>query len=362
MDTGFAGVRARSGSILLDFTYKGERCRETLRIKPTKTAMKEASRKREAILYEIAMGSFDYAKHFPSSPRAKKFSKSYGDSITIETALKEWLKKAERHCQLSTIRGYNSVVYHHLIPAFGQLKLTELTAMHVEDWLDTINVSNKRINNILSPLRLVFKDAFFDQVIDKNPLERVRFLSVEQREPMPFTLSEIDRILGNLKGQHKNLIQFAFFSGLRTSELIGLRWEDIDLSSNRIFVRVAIVGRREKTTKTASGKRTVDLLPQAREALDNQFQYTQGNIRVFNDDKTDQPWLCDQAIRKRVWMPALKAAGIKYRNPYQTRHTFASMLLSQGKNPSWLAEQMGHKDWGMLRKVYGRWLPNDQVG
>jgi integrase len=54
--------------------------------------------------------------------------------------------------------------------------------------------------------------------------------------------------------------------------------------------------------------------------------------------------------------PALQRANDKYRTPYQTRHTFASMLLSRGENPLWVAEQMGHKDWGMIRKVYGRWI------
>lgn len=359
MDSGFTGVRSRGNSILLDFTYQGERCRETLRIKPTKTTLKEASRKREAILFEIAMGTFDYLNHFPASAKAKKYSKQLGQSIAIEQALKDWLKKAERHCQLSTIRGYNSAVYHHLIPTFGHLKLTELAASHIEDWLDTLSISNKRINNVLSPLRLVFKDAYFDQLIDKNPLDRVRFLPVEQREPNPFTPQEIIRVLHQLQGQARNLFQFAFYTGLRTSELIGLRWEDIDLPNDRFYVRVAIVGRREKTTKTISGRRTVELNTQAIEALNNQQSFTEGSHRIFHDDKTGQAWQCDQAIRKRLWIPALRAAGLDYRNPYQTRHTFASMMLSQGKNPLWVAEQMGHKDWGMIRKVYGRWIPNN---
>ena len=64
----------------------------------------------------------------------------------------------------------------------------------------------------------------------------------------------------------------------------------------------------------------------------------------------------DQAIRKVVWTPALQRANVKYRTPYQTRHTFASMLLSRGENPLWVANQMGHKDWGMIRKTYGRWI------
>lgn len=358
MDTRSPGIRVRGNSVLIDFTYSGVRCRETLRVTPTKSVLKEAFRKREAILHEIAMGTFDYANHFPNSSKVGQFSKKYGQILTIEQALKEWLGRARRRIQTSTYKGYSSAIYHHLIPSFGHLRISELTPRHIESWLDTLVITNKRINNILSPLRLVYKDAYHDELISKNPLERVRFLPVDQREPKPFSYSEIDSILAQLSGQSKNLIKFAFWSGLRTSELIALRWEDVDLAANRFYVRIALVSGKEKTTKTSSGLRTVDLNDQTSEVLRSQLQYTAGSSRVFYDEKTAEPWRGDQAIRKRLWIPALKAAGVDYRNPYQTRHTFASMMLSQGKNPLWVATQMGHKDWGMIRKVYGRWIPN----
>ncbi|MBV1789026.1 site-specific integrase [Marinobacterium sp. D7] len=344
---------------MLDFSYMGQRCRETLRVKPTKTAIKEASRKREAILYEIAMGTFDYAQHFPTSKNALKFGKNKGALVTIEEQLKQWINKAEKRCQYSTIRDYNSSIYYHLIPAFGHLTLDEFNVSHVYDWLDELSISNKRINNVLGPLRQALQDAFYDGLISQNPMDRFRYLSPETREPQPFNLDEIDRILAQLDGQSRNLIQFAFWSGLRTSELIALRWQDVDLAGSRIHIRRAIVRRREKSTKTVSGLRSVDLQPGAREALEAQFPNTGKLTRVFHDPTTNKPWAGDHIIRKRVWMPALKAAGVSYRNPYQTRHTFASFHLSQGKNPLWVAQQMGHKDWGMIRKTYGRWIPQE---
>ena len=90
------GIRARGNSIVLDFTYQGQRCRETIKAKPTKTLIKEVARKREAILYEISMGSFNYEKHFPDSKNALKFSNNKGSLISVETALKEWLQKARK--------------------------------------------------------------------------------------------------------------------------------------------------------------------------------------------------------------------------------------------------------------------------
>lgn len=187
-------------------------------------------------------------------------------------------------------------------------------------------------------------------------MDRFRYLSPETREPQPFTPDEIDKIPAHLDGQCRNMIQFAFWSGLRTSELIALRWQDVDLESERVHIRNAIVRQREKSTKTVSGLRTIELQPRAHEALTSQLQINPKSERVFHDPTTNSPWLGDHIIRKRVWTPALEAAGVAYRNPYQTRHTFTSMLLSDGKNPLWVAQQMGHKDWGMIRKTYGRWV------
>ncbi len=103
------------------------------------------------------------------------------------------------------------------------------------------------------------------------------------------------------------------------------------------------------------------LQPQAREALLDQLSYTEKlKETVFHNPRHNQPWKDDQAIRKTVWIPALERAGIKYRNPYQTRHTFASTLLSRGEHHMQVAEEMGHKDWGQIRKSYGRYIPQKQ--
>jgi integrase len=217
-------------------------------------------------------------------------------------------------------------------------------------------ISNKRKNNILIPLRQVYADLYADEVIDRNPLDRIKNLPVDTREPEPFNPDETARILAQLQGQERNLIQFAFWSGLRTSELIALRWQDVDLANLCIHVRIAKVRGNTKTTKTQAGMRQVTLQPQALAALLDQQTLNGAAEIVFHNPRTNQPWHNDQAIRKTVWTPALERANVKYRTPYQTRHTFASMLLSRGENPLWVANQMGHKDWGMIRKVYGRWI------
>jgi len=358
MDRGQKGITVRGSSAVIAFTYQGIRCRETLPLPPGKAALKQLQLKRQAILYEIKTGAFDYLNHFPNSKRAQELRKTRPDHFTIREGLNAWYERMRSKCQRSTLRDYHSAIQYHLIPTFGHLALAELTATKVKEWLAGLMISNKRKNNILTPLRQLYEEMYLDEVIDKNPMDRVKNLPNETREPEPFNAQEVESILAQLEDQERNLIQFAFWSGLRTSELIALSWQDVELEQNRVFIRQAKVRGHFKGTKTKAGAREVTLQPQAKEALLNQHARTgkQGKA-VFHDSRTSEPWKDDQAIRKIVWQPALKRAGIKYRNPYQTCHTFASTMLSRGENPLWVANQMGHKDWGQIRKVYGRWIP-----
>lgn len=97
----------------------------------------------------------------------------------------------------------------------------------------------------------------------------------------------------------------------------------------------------------------------ALEALQAQKQHTWlAGAEVFQDPQTGERWAADQPIRKTLWTWALKKGGVRYRYPYQTRHTYASMMLSADEHPMWVAKQMGHADWTMIARTYGKWMPD----
>ena len=149
----------------------------------------------------------------------------------------------------------------------------------------------------------------------------------------PFDRDEINAILDKAERQIKNLYQFAFFTGLKPSELMGLGWRDVDWIHGQIRVEETIVDKRRKGPKTDSGYREVSLLPPAETALVNQKQYTylEGK-QVFHNPRTGNAWETSQQLRRTAWALLLKRAGVRYRNPYQTRHTYASMILSKGES------------------------------
>lgn len=350
------GVRARGdSSIQLDFTYKGARCRETLKLRPTDANLLFASRKREVILYEIAQGSFEYAKHFPNSPKARRYSST--SLQTVAQALDDWLRIARTRCEQSTLRDYQSAIEYHLKPVFGKKLIAELTAPDIRNWISFLKISPKRINNVLVPLRGVLGDAFADGLIDRNPGERIKNLPTRPEEPDPLSPGEIEALLAACDGQIRNLFQFAIWTGLRTSELIAVRWGDIDWLKSVVRIRRANVRKQMKVPKTKAGERDVKLLSGALAALETQKQYTLLHGKeIFFNPRTNSPWETDGQVRKTAWQHAVKRSGIRDRNPYQTRHTFASLCLTAGENIAWVARQLGHKDIAMTLKRYARYI------
>lgn len=359
------GVRGVSASsIEITFMYRGVRCRERIALKPTATNLKRAEQHKAAVELAIANGTFDYAVTFPNSPRAEQFAPE-ANRETVAGFLARWLEAKKRHVSSSTWEGYRKLIEHRLTPGLGRLMVVEFRRKHAKDWLDTLEVSNKTLSNIQSCLRSALNDAVDEELIDLNPLAGWTYArkgEVKDDDVDPFSTEEQLAIIENLEGQARNLVRFAFWTGMRTSELVALDWGDIDWLKGEVYVSRAITqaakGKAE-VTKTLSGKRSIKLLAPALEALKQQKALTfLAGAEVFQNPRTGARWAGDAPIRKTMWIPALKKAGVRYRRPYQTRHTYASMMLSAGEHPMWVAQQMGHSDWTMIARVYGRWMPS----
>ena len=345
--------------------YRGVRCRERISLKPTATNLKRAEQHKAAVEHAIANGTFDYAVTFPDSLRAAKFAPEASQE-TVAGFLTKWLAGKRQHVSSSTFAGYRKIVEQRLVPALGPTLLVDLKRKTVRDWLNTLEVSNKTLSNIQSCLRSALNDAVDDdELIDTNPMAGWTFSrkdQVKEDDVDPFSPEEQRAILAAVDGQARNFVLFALWTGMRTSELVALDWGDIDWLKGEVYVTRAMTqaaAGEAEVTKTLSGKRRIKLLAPAIEALVAQKSHTflAGN-EVFQNPRTLDRWTGDQPIRKTMWAHAVKKAGVRYRRPYQTRHTYASMMLSAGEHPMWVAGQMGHSDWTMIARVYGRWMPS----
>lgn len=355
---------ASESSYEISFTYRGKRCRERIKLKPSATNLKRLQNHLGAILDSIDKGTFDYSVTFPDSPRRLLFIEKQGEALLIEKYLDDWLETQIKHLKSSTLLDYTKTINNLIIPEFKGKTLTEIKRPDIRKWLAAMTCGNKRLANIQSVFRAAMQDAVNDELIETNPLYGWKYENKEAPKPQddvqPFSEEEQSDILSALDGQAKNMIQFFFWTGLRTSELVALDWSDIDWKRGTVFITKALTQAADgevELPKTSAGNREVKLLSPAMQALADQKQYTLlKNAEIFQNPRTLERWTGDQAIRHGVWVHALKRAKVRYRRPYQTRHTYASMMLTAGESITWLASQMGHADWGMLRRVYAKFI------
>ncbi len=363
------GVTIRKHSsgetINITFTYKGVKCREPLsNLEVNNKNLKYAERTLGEIHNKIERGTFIYAEYFPRSARLKIFGNA-ATGKTVKMYLDEYLKICEtRNLSPSTIGGYkkcrSALSELHIFPA------SELTPAALKTWIQSQKTTLKTIRNQLSFLRSSLDEAITDGVLQINPVSLVTASRYRSKETEtedtyvvdPLTPAEVDALLTSAGNkQWENLFRFAIHTGMRSSELCALRWKDIDFIQKTAHVQSASVAGVTKGTKTKAGTRKVELTNEAMLALSSQKPFSfMKDATVFEDPKTGKAWANADAIRKKAWVPTLRKAGIRYRNPYQTRHTFATRHISQGVNLFWLAGQMGHKGPEMLFRHYGSYL------
>lgn len=385
------GIQIRGDSIRLRFSYKSKQRHETLRGKRVSRANIEfAKRKLAVIELEIADGTFNYAAHFPHSKQAAQFKRKDADRTVAEGGTK-YLARMKTKLAPSGYRTYAGKYKKHILPAFGARRIKDVMKSELEDWqlvtLPSLSLSEKTINLIFIVLRGIFDDAYADQIIDSNPLDRIKNIGVpDDQEPDPFTQGELDSILDHAtdKQQEINAIGFNARSGLRESELLGLAWEDITVKRGKagevwmVSVRRGRVANEYRVPKTKGSVREIELQPEAVEWLKRQKPYTyalpgvtvavrQRNARntlpeelrfVFHSTATGKAWSGDTVFRK-TFTRLLAKAGVRYRGPNQLRHTFCCWLLTNYVPPEWVAPIMGTSV-SMIRKHYGKVIPGDR--
>jgi integrase len=367
------GVSVRKDStgnglgLRIAFLFRGIECRERLDLEPTPQNIRYAVRLRGEILNAIGRRTFNYADHFPDSPRAKLFGFVPSDKL-IGTLLDEHKALTRPTVEASTWLGYEKIIERRLRPWFGDVRVVDLGPSLIREKLLASGVSLKTARNIVSPLNVALDRAVNDGELAANPLDRVKLDAVwpkERRstdwEADPFAFEEMGAIFGACRDDEEaDYWRCAFGTGFRPSEQIALGWPRCDLIARAVRVEVAEVqgidGMVLKGPKTDAGKRVVPLTRGAWEALERQWARTgAAGGRVFLDGRYGAPWRGEQPLRKR-FERILRKADVRYRNPYQTRHTFASVLLAAGHPPLKVAKWMGHETTEMLDRHYGRWI------
>ena len=363
-----SGVEIREGSIRIQFVYEGRVVRKTLVLDgrvlpPSVTNIKYARRLAEEIKDRIRLSSFSLAEYFPADG-------NLGQPLTVAGQLDDWLD-AQR-LEVSTVAGYKSAARFWKEAVCDRqgtkLGVKPLRALKHSDVLTALagrpDLTGKTVNNYVSVLREALALAVVDKTIGSNPVSSVPRAKHQKPLPDPFSREEAEAILADMAAHYPqpiaNYMEFKFFSGLRTSESFGLQWRNVDFATKHFVVSQAIVRGIEKENTKTNAARQVMLNSRALAALNRQRPYSQMlGAYVFLDPRYGQPWFEERAFRRSYWEPTLKRLQMRYRPPYNTRHTYATMMLMAGMTPAFCAKQLGHSV-EMFLRTYSKWLDGGQ--
>ena len=282
-----------------------------------------------------------------------KESKLFGE------VAQQWAKIMSQKVKSSTMKDYRGAMNYYILPKFGNVPINDIDFRGVEEFRSTMKCSNKRKNNVLVPMRSLMKFAFRAELIDKNPMDLVENLSVSKPEIYPMSVEKVHRFLDVVNPQYKNFFIVAFYSGMRFGEMAVLKWKNIDFKLCVIKVRETRVRGEEGRPKTAGSIRDIKMLPPTVEAFRDQRKATMGKSDYVFLNFYGRP-LLPNSVCFHIWKPALKKAGLKPRSLYQTRHTFATLMLDGGELPGWVQKMMGHESLKMILERYYSYIKNYQ--
>ena len=162
--------------------------------------------------------------------------------ITIEEYAKEYLQTCAITLAHYTQQSYKRTLDNHILPALGKVKLTDLTHRQVQSFIAALSMkkglSAKTVRNIHGVLHSLLESAVRDEILLRNVSEKCKLPRVTQTQVKAITTAELGRFLQAIDGEKFcNIFFVDIFSGLRISEILGLRWDDVDFENGCIYVR-----------------------------------------------------------------------------------------------------------------------------
>lgn len=296
---------------------------------------------------------------------------------SVAVFLQRWLADvAKRTVRASTLERYERLVRLHLEPALGHIRLARLTAAHVDGfYADLIakGLAPATIRLAHATLHRALKYAKRRGAVASNVADDVDPPSIPRKEVVTLSAAEAARFLEAARGDRFNaLYHLALTTGLRQSELLGLRWSDIDFDRATLAVKQQCYRLNGSWVfiepKTASGRRSVALSPSVVEALrEHRARQIEERLRtpawgsydlVFCNN-LGQPTEKSNLLRRSFW-PLLEKAGLPHMKFHGLRHSAATLLLQANVNPKIVAEMLGHSSVALTLDCYSHVVGNMQ--
>lgn len=299
------------------------------------------------------------------------------DRQTVGQYLEQWLEESHKATiRAKTYKSYDYIIQSHLIPGLGRVVLSRLTPQQLQAFLNAKleeGLSPRTVQYCHAVLRAALEQAVRWGLIARNIARLVKPPRIKRSDVQPLDPEQARRLLLTVQGHRlEALFTVALAVGLREGEALGLRWQDVDLESGRISIRVAlqrIGGKlRIEEVKSATSRRHISLPQVAVEALRAHRQQQQQEQDILGDSWPDTGLVFTSTRGTpleprnvvRLFHSMLQRAGLPHKRFYDLRHTCATLLLVQGVHPRVVMEILGHSQISLTMNTYSHVSPTLQ--
>lgn len=283
---------------------------------------------------------------------------------TINELISEVMISKSKVLKHKTIKAYQVTCRTKIIPYFDNVLVSNVKPIDIKKFHDSM-IDKGLGRGTLNLARILLKEVFELAIINEwttiNPIKMVsmpKFKS-EKKKQKPFTLDEIDLLLDSTNGAFRNFLGISFFTGMRSGELLALKWDDVDFQSDTISITKTIADGIINSPKTKSSYRDIEMLDMARKYLElqkletglsNSYVFLNGKNTFYSANNYFYDFL------KRT----LKKLGLEQRSPHNTRHTFASLMLNNGIDSMWVSNTLGHENINITLSIYAHYMPKKE--
>jgi integrase len=244
-----------------------------------------------------------------------------------------------------------------VIPHWGSVRLSEVRTTEVELWLRSLPLAKSSSAKIRGILSVLFNHACRHELFDRNPIRLVRQSAKRRTTPSVLTPAEIKALIHGLGLRERTLVLLAASTGLRQSELFGLKWGDINFAQGTMNVTRSIVYGVVGRCKTESSQKPVPVHPTVLDALAKWREvcrYNKSDDWVFASRRhRGRKPIWGQAILRKYIRPVAQNVGIQKRFGWHTfRHTYSTLLRSVGTEFKVMQELLRHSSLRSTLDVY----------
>ena len=295
-------------------------------------------------------------------------------TLTVAEYLDLWLREYVcPNLRPRTAEGYGTIIRKHVLPSLGHIRLVDLSPRHIQSYYAALldRLSAQTIKHHHTLLHRAFEIAITWELLDRNPTQRVRTPRPEPSSAGTLSTDEVRRLIASARQTHYHVpLHLALYAGLRRGEILGLRWEDVDMDTNTLNIRHTLMHVRGEgyiwgEPKSEGSRRTISmpaatmlLLRAHRERMEAEYA-ARGipampqQVCALPDGRLMKPDALSRACRRIA-----RQCDIQDMRLHDLRHTHASLLLSDGTPIHVVQARLGHQSITTTVDIYGH-VPQD---